>query len=229
VKYTFGSVSVDTDARSSSRREGPIHLTRKAFDLLLLLLECRPNAVSKEQIYARLWPDTYVAESSLQTLIHEIRQAIDDRESERSWVRTVHGIGYSFAGPVALSEGAAPSSVSARAAAWLVGESTRVALRSGENIVGRGVEDEDDVIAIDAPTVSRRHARITIAETVTLEDLGSKNGTWLKGQRLTTPRVLVDGEVVRLGSATFTFRLNPQTPSTETADLSAADLDRAAG
>jgi pSer/pThr/pTyr-binding forkhead associated (FHA) protein len=119
--------------------------------------------------------------------------------------------------------------VSARAAAWLVGESTRVALRSGENIVGRGVEDEDDVIAIDAPTVSRRHARITIAETVTLEDLGSKNGTWLKGQRLTTPRVLVDGEVVRLGSATFTFRLNPQTPSTETADLSAADLDRAAG
>lgn len=219
MKYTFGDVCIDADARTCSTREGPRHLTRKAFDLLLVLLECRPNAVSKEQIYARLWPDTFVAESSLQTLIHEIRQAIDDRESERSWIRTIHGIGYSFATSVVASDAPAPPDRIARPAAWLLGESTRVVLHTGENILGRGVDEVEDVIDIDSPTISRRHARITIGESVTLEDLGSKNGTSLAGERLTGPRVLNDGDVVRLGSLTFRFRLAVQTKSTETADI----------
>jgi DNA-binding winged helix-turn-helix (wHTH) protein len=219
VRYTFGGVCIDADARTCSTREGPLHLTRKAFDLLLLLLQCRPNAVSKEQIYARLWPDTFVAESNLQNLIHEIRQAIDDRESERSWIRTIHGIGYSFAGSVVASDAPAAPDRVAGPAAWLLGESTRVVLHSGENILGRGVDEAEDVIDIDSPTVSRRHARISIGESVTLEDLGSKNGTWLEGERLTGPHVLSDGDVVRLGSLTFRFRLALQTRSTETADI----------
>jgi DNA-binding winged helix-turn-helix (wHTH) protein len=219
VKYTFGDVCIDADARTCSTREGPRHLTRKAFDLLLLLLECRPNAVSKEQIYARLWPDTFVAESSLQTLIHEIRQAIDDPGSERSWIRTVHGIGYSFAGTVAASDASAVQDRLARPAAWLLGESTRIVLHTGENILGRGIDEVDEVIDIDSPTISRRHARITIRERVTLEDLGSKNGTWLAGERLTGPHVVNDGDAVRLGSLTFKFRVAVQTKSTETADI----------
>jgi DNA-binding winged helix-turn-helix (wHTH) protein len=97
VKYTFGRISVDASARIIAVGARPVHLTRKAFDLLLLLLEHRATAVSKDAIYARLWPDTFVAESSLQTLVHEIRQAIDDGGTGTSWIRTVHGIGYSFA------------------------------------------------------------------------------------------------------------------------------------
>ena len=77
MKYAFGGVSVDADTRSISSAEGSVHLTRKAFDLLLLLLECRSKVVSKDDIYARLWPDSFVTESSLQTLVHEIRHAID--------------------------------------------------------------------------------------------------------------------------------------------------------
>ena len=219
MRYTFGDVCIDADARSCSTRTGPVHLTRKAFDLLLLLLECRPNAVSKEQIHVRLWPDTFVAESNVQTLVHELRQALDDRGSQQSWIRTIHGIGYGFAGTAIASDAAAPPERLARPAAWLLGESTRVPLRTGENILGRGVDD-DDVIAIDASIISRRHARISIGERVTLEDLGSKNGTWLEGERLTAPRVLTDGNVVRLGSATFKFRLALQPKSTETDDVS---------
>jgi aryl carrier-like protein len=66
--------------------------------------------------------------------------------------------------------------------AWLTGESLRVALHAGENILGRGL---DDVIEINLSTVSRRHARITLADAIVLEDLGSKNGTWLENERLT--------------------------------------------
>ena len=221
MKYAFGSLSVDAGARSISRAEGSVHLTRKAFDVLLLLLECRSKVVSKEEIYARLWPHAFVTESSLQTLIHEIRHAIDQAGSP-SWIRTVHGIGYSFAGEALVSETPARSVRPERPAAWLFSDSARVALYEGANVLGRGA---DDVIQIEAPTISRRHARITIEDSITLEDLGSKNGTWLKDERLTGPRALVDGDVLRLGSSKFTIHLARCPKSTESADMLRNDLD----
>ena len=140
MKYAFGSVSVDADARSISSAEGSVHLTRKAFDLLLLLLECRSKVVSKDDIDLRLWPDSFVTESSLQTLVHEIRHAIDQGGSP-SWIRTVHGIGYSFAGEVLVSETPARSVPPERPAAWLFSDSARVALYKGANVLGRGSDD----------------------------------------------------------------------------------------
>ena len=218
MKYTFGRISVDASARTIVAAAEPVHLTRKAFDLLLLLLEHRGTAVSKDSIYERLWPDTFVAESSLQTLVHEIRQTIDDRESRTSWIRTVHGIGYSFAGDVHVTAAASASARSLRAAAWLFRESMRVPLYGGENVLGRGVED---VIEIDLPTISRHHARITIGESAILEDLGSKNGTWLAGERVIERAPLADGDEIGLGSATFTFRLARSPKSTQSSDMSA--------
>ena len=222
MKYKFGNLRVDGDARTLSRADQPVHLTRKAFDLLLLLLECRPNAVSKDTIHSRLWPDSFVTESSLQTLIHELREAIDAPGAE-SWIRTIHGIGYSFPGDALLDDAPPPSPARPqRAAAWLIGESARVALHSGENIVGR---EPDGGVQIDVPTISRRHARITIGESIVVEDLGSKNGTWIQNERLTGPRTLMDGTVVRFGSAVFTVRL-ARPHSTESAELRPDDLHR---
>jgi DNA-binding winged helix-turn-helix (wHTH) protein len=222
VAYTFGVIRVDADARVISSTAGQVHLTRKGFDLLLLLLENRPNAVSKEQIYARVWPDTFVAESSLQFLIHEIRQVIDDPGGRQSWIRTIHGIGYSFCGEVLVSSVAAVASGLEHPAAWLVGGSIRVPLREGENIVGR---DTAELFQFEAPTISRRHARIVIGESVTLEDVGSKNGTWLKDKRLTARHVLADGDVIKLGSAMFTFRLARQSKPTESVDQLPGDAN----
>jgi DNA-binding winged helix-turn-helix (wHTH) protein len=212
VTYTFGSVSIDADARGISGPAGEVRLTRKAWELLLLLLERRPNAVSKAEIHERVWPETFVSESSVQSLVHEIRRAIDHGAAQ-SWIRTVHGIGYRICGPVAAA-GPAPTEPSQRPAAWLIGASMRVALRAGENIVGRG---SDDVLEIDAPTISRHHVRIVVGESVTIEDLASKNGTWLEGERLAAPRRLADGASVRLGSVLLTFRLASQARPTESA------------
>jgi DNA-binding winged helix-turn-helix (wHTH) protein len=212
VTYTFGSVRVDADIRGVFGPRGEVRLTRKAWELLLLLLERWPNAVSKTEIHARVWPDTFVSESSVQSLIHEIRRAIDDGAPE-SWIRTVHGIGYRFCGAVEATP-LPTAAASQRPAAWLIGASTRVALHVGENIVGRG---SDDVVEIEAPTISRHHARIVVGEAVTIEDLDSKNGTWIDGVRLGAARVLADGASVRLGSVRLTFRLAAQPRATESA------------
>jgi len=212
VTYTFGSVRVDADIHSIVGPAGEVRLTRKAWELLVLLLERRPNAVSKAEIHARVWPETFVSESSVQSLVHEIRRAID-LGAAQSWIRTVHGIGYRFCGPVAAT-GPAAAEESQRPSAWLIAGSTRVALHAGENIVGRG---SDDVVEIESPTISRHHARIVVGESVTIEDLASKNGTWLDGERLGAPRLLADGASVRLGSVCLTFRLASQARPTESA------------
>jgi DNA-binding winged helix-turn-helix (wHTH) protein len=222
VTFVLGDIRVDADARVISSTAGVVHLTRKAFDLLLLLLENRPNAVSKEQIYARVWPDTFVAESSLQSLIHEIRQGIDAPEGRHSWIRTIHGIGYSFCGEVFVSSVGSVASGLEHPAAWLVAGSIRVPLREGENIVGR---DTAELLQFEAPTISRRHARIVIGESITLEDIGSKNGTWVQDTRVTAPHGLSDGDVVKLGSATFTFRLARQSKPTESVDELPSDAN----
>ena len=70
-----------------------------------------------------------------------------------------------------------------------------------------------------SPTISRRHARIVIsAGGATLEDLDSKNGTFLRGNKVTQPAPLSDGDLIRVGSVSLTFRVFSLPGSTETAD-----------
>ena len=74
-------------------------------------------------------------------------------------------------------------------------------------------------VRIDAPSVSRRHARITIAagEPASIEDLGSKNGTWVAGRRLEGgPTPLKDGDAVRLGKVELLFLDSKEKGSTQT-------------
>ena len=208
MTYEFGTIRVDVAARQVWDGATGVHLTRKAFELLTLLLENGPSVVSKEQIHARLWPDTFVSESSIQALVSEIRQAIDRDDQRASWVRTVHGVGYAFSGEAALKK---PATGETRA--WLVAEAWRVPLHEGDNVLGRS---GDDVIAIDASTISRRHARITVGATNWVEDLGSKNGTWVGDRRVSERTPLSDGERVRLGSLLFTFRAVRGDDSTDT-------------
>jgi DNA-binding winged helix-turn-helix (wHTH) protein len=209
--YKFGDVLIDTAARQANRAGAASHLTKKAFDLLVLLIERRPDVVSKEDIHGHLWPDTFVSESSVQALISEIRQGLDDES--RNIVRTVHGVGYAFG--VDVTEAAKEARTSAPRA-WLLADTWRLPLYGGENVLGRG---SDDVISIDAPGISRRHACITVDARVTIEDLGSKNGTWLRDERVTTLTPLADGDHVRLGSVLFTFRLARGVDSTDTQAL----------
>lgn len=192
---------VDPAARQVWRdgRERP--LTRKAFDLLAVLLERRPEAVSKADIHARLWPGTHVSDVTLHSLMSELRRALSD-DQEPHVIRTVHGFGYAFVGPVDMSP--APRRDPRRVRGWLVSVSGRVNLFDGDNLLGR---DLDDAIDVPSPTVSRRHAAIRFDTDAWVEDLGSTNGTFVGDRRVSGPLRLADGDRVRLGDVLFTFRL----------------------
>jgi len=76
-------------------------------------------------------------------------------------------------------------------------------LADGENIIGRAA---DCCVAIDATTVSRRHARVTVAlGKATLEDLNSTNGTFVNSAPVSAPTALKDGDEVSCGTAALRF------------------------
>ena len=77
---------------------------------------------------------------------------------------------------------------------------------------------EGAAVVLDSPTVSRRHARVVVdGSEATLEDLGSKNGTYLNNESVTSPQPLKDGDRIRVGSFLLTFRVGPPNTSTLTA------------
>ncbi len=218
----FGDFSLDRDRRLLSRGEELVPLARKAFDFLDLLVAERPRALSKEQIRDRVWPRTVVSESTLNGLVGELRAALGDDPHTPRYIRTVHGFGYAFAAE-ASEEAAAAKPPAANAAgsparltARLLWEDRLIPLSPGDNVLGR---DEDVSVRIDAPSVSRRHARITVAagQPVVIEDLASKNGTWVAGRRLESgPTSLTDGDAVRLGKIELLFLDSKEKGSTQT-------------
>ncbi len=102
----FGDCVFDRGTRTLTRGGRPVDIAPKAFELLGLLLEHRPRPLSKPELHEKLWPDTFVSDSSLARLVSELRKAIGDRARDPRLVRTVHGFGYAFqarvtGGPVA--------------------------------------------------------------------------------------------------------------------------------
>jgi pSer/pThr/pTyr-binding forkhead associated (FHA) protein len=89
-----------------------------------------------------------------------------------------------------------------------------ISLRPGDNLLGRV---DDGVLWIDSPSVSRRHARIRVqGSRAILEDLGSKNGTFCRGERVSSPVALSDGDEIRLGKVRLTVRILPADATTRT-------------
>jgi len=196
----FGAFVLDRAARQLFRGSVPRRLQPHALELLELLVERRPAAVSKQEIRDRLWPATFVSDSTLSSLAAQVRRALG--RDGAAYVRTVHGFGYAFDGE-AKEEPSRRAPVSV--AAHLTWNRRSIVLLDGENVIGR---DPDVPVRIDAPGVSRRHARI-LAEggRFTLEDLGSKNGTYVRDQRLSCSAELADGDEFRLGQTLLVFRV----------------------
>ena len=201
----FGPFILDEDTRELRNGAETLHLTRKAFELLTFLLEERPGVVSKTALQERLWPKTFVSEANLPILIAEIRGALGDTARKPTFIRTVHGVGYAFCGTASIAESRPGSAAVPSSPCWLVSKTRQVALHDGENVIGR---DPAGDVWLDGRGVSRRHARILVQGTnATVEDLGSKNGTWVGKERLKSKRVLADGDQIRFGAVIVTFRL----------------------
>jgi DNA-binding winged helix-turn-helix (wHTH) protein len=208
VAYRIGEFTLNEDTRQLLANAGEVHLSPKAFDLLALLVANRDRAVSKRELQQRLWPSTFVEETNLASLVAEIRRALSDSAAAPRFVRTVYGFGYRFVGEPRVVTAADGT----RATLWLIIEGRQIPLPNGVSVIGRAA---DAAVRVDAPGMSRYHARIRVENgQATLEDLASKNGTHLNGRRLSAPEPLQDGHQIRVGGITLTFRIvSPGSPT----------------
>ena len=211
---SFGNFVLDLDTRELRRGRDAVALSPKAYQLLEVLIVNRPKALGKSALQERLWPDTFVLEKNLVNLIAEIREALGDDASNPRFVRTVPRFGYAFRGSTSGESASATQSRRADIRVRLVWAGGRASLTDGEYVLGR---DPDLELFLDAHDVSRRHARITIAgNEATIEDLDSKNGTFVSDRRVDAVTQLVDGASIRVGSVRLTFTAVRNRGSTET-------------
>jgi DNA-binding winged helix-turn-helix (wHTH) protein len=209
VPLTFSDYCLDVDSRQLRRAGAEIRLSPKAFELLLLLVENRTRALSKAELHERLWQDTFVTDANLSVLVGELRRALHDPADAPRFIRTVRGFGYAFGaevdgGPVVTSANSC----------WVVLDGREIPLKEGDNIIGR---DPEAIIRLNLPSVSRRHARIAVTSTVAfVEDLGSKNGTFLKKDRIVRRVQLADLDELEIGSARLLVRILSREAPTQT-------------
>jgi DNA-binding winged helix-turn-helix (wHTH) protein len=200
VRARFGDVVIDTESRQLWRNGASVHVSLKAFDLLSLLIRHRPMAISKADIQEHLWPSTFVTEGNIASLIAEIRAAIGETAHAPCVIRTVHRFGYAFDGDLHQEEvaGAHPARY------VLSGEVGEYPLADGVNLIGR---DPCAEVRLDFTTVSRHHARVLVNdEGAYLEDLQSKNGTYVRDTKVSSAVLLAEGDQIRVGSVLLTFK-----------------------
>ena len=203
MRVRFAEFALDDRTRELRRDDEPVHLSPKAFQVLELLLRRRPAAVPKGEIMAEVWTGTHVTEASLASTVAELRAALADQKTHPRFIRTVHGFGYAFCGEAA--DDAARAADARDAPSFrLIWQRREIQLVEGENVLGR---DRDAVVWLDSSTVSRRHACIKVAGgQAVIEDLGSRNGTFVGGRKVDAPTALADRDEVRLGSVFMVFR-----------------------
>ena len=222
--FEFGPFRVDARERVVLRAGAIVPLTLKAFDLLLALVEARGHVLTKDALMKRVWPDSFVEEANLSHHIYKLREALGEQDGQ-TCIQTVPRRGYRFAVPVTVRHEAAGDDASP-ARPVVEGDAPvrptvhwgdrEVALGQGPALLGRG---PNCVIRIDSVLVSREHARVVVTvHEARLEDLSSKNGTFLNGMRITAPVVLTDGDEIRIGAVPLKFHCSGALPSTRTID-----------
>ena len=205
MRARFAQFTIDSETRQLLDGGREIHLSPKAFDLLCALIETAPRVVEKTDLHDRIWPNTFVVDANLNILIGEIRRAIGDSAQDPKFIRTVHGVGYAFCGAAVQVP---PSRAAVQAlVCWVAWNGKTGQLSEGDNIIGR---DPRSDIWLDVPGVSRRHAVIRVDSSqrrVTIEDLRSTNGTFVRRAPVVAEVALTDGDLIQVGTVDLTVRL----------------------
>jgi len=210
VKIRFANCTFDTAARQLFRGGREIHLSPKAFELLRTLIDHRPQALSKAELLEHVWPGVFVSDDSLARVVSEVRKGV----GEPDVIRTVHAFGYALGATVEEAEPSARAREAGATTCWIIWRDRTFPLRDGEHLVGR---EPSMSVCLDSPKVSRQHARVVVSSgRATIEDLQSKNGTVVRGERISGPVMLESGDEIQIGPFTLSVRVVDGQFSTET-------------
>jgi predicted ATPase/DNA-binding winged helix-turn-helix (wHTH) protein len=101
---SFGPFQLLPAQRLLLEGEAPVRLGSRALAILTTLVERPGELVTKGELMARVWPDTFVDEAALRVHVSALRRALGDGQAGRRFVANVPGRGYQFLAPVEISE-----------------------------------------------------------------------------------------------------------------------------
>ena len=139
--YEFGSFVLDAGSRILFKDGVTVHLTPKAVETLLVLIQHGMQVVDKDQLLKEVWPDSFVEEGSLSRNIHELRKALGDDSSEPRYIETIPKRGYRFLAPLKVS--ALTVTNAPQRAAPLAGEATIIEKHTFARVVSEEFEGSD--------------------------------------------------------------------------------------
>ena len=105
--YRFGSQGIfrlDVATAKLYKNGKDIHLTRRCFEILMLLVESQGRVVSKGEMLGRVWADSDVGESNISYHIHALRRILGDSPKHSTMILTIPGVGYKFIDRVEVVE-----------------------------------------------------------------------------------------------------------------------------
>src|SRR5437763_12379300 len=94
--YVFGPFSLNVRERLLLRGPEVIPLSPKVFDTLVVLVENAGHALSKDELLNKLWPDSFVEESSLTQNVSILRKALGEDPARPQYIETIPKRGYRF-------------------------------------------------------------------------------------------------------------------------------------
>src|SRR5215831_8529534 len=94
--FEFGSFRVDPTERLLQHNGAPVHLTDKAFDALLVLIQRPGHLVERSELIAAIWGEAFVQEANLTVTISMLRKALDEQGNDSRYIETVPRRGYRF-------------------------------------------------------------------------------------------------------------------------------------
>jgi DNA-binding response OmpR family regulator len=97
--HTFGDVRVDVPARTVAKAGVDVEMTATEFDVLMCLIESRGAALTRDDIFARVWgPNHHGTPRTIDNFIQQLRSKLEPDPQKPKYVLTVRGVGYRFGG-----------------------------------------------------------------------------------------------------------------------------------
>jgi DNA-binding winged helix-turn-helix (wHTH) protein len=201
--FLLGPWQIDPAACELRNGGGVVRLRPKVMDLLVAFARNPGRVLSKQCLLDMVWPEVTVGDASLTVAVGELRDALGDHPEQPVFIETIPRRGYRMIADVTDPDADRVRPGGSRF--WLTGAGVELVLRQGENLIGRAPEAH---IRIESPKVSRRHAKIVVdGDIAVVEDVGSKNGTFVGDLRVEGPTPLTNGDQLRLGQLAALLRV----------------------
>jgi DNA-binding winged helix-turn-helix (wHTH) protein len=102
--FSFGRYRLIPTRQLLLRDGVPVPIGSRALEILTVLVQRCGELVSKHELIAAVWPDTFVDESNLKVNVCSLRRSLGDAQKQPQYIATVAGRGYRFIAPVTVVE-----------------------------------------------------------------------------------------------------------------------------